>query len=79
MRAVAGKVPLTTYTGPRPSHYIPRIDKLDGYYHFPSPMVLPYTNNIDPNKPMEAKRLHHQQIETVRDLLVPGAMINDLE
>ena len=52
MRAVAGRVPSTTYTGPR--DYIPRIDKLDGYYHFPSPMVLPYANKIDHNKLMEA-------------------------
>ena len=50
MRAVAGKIPTAIYLGPRGS-YVPRTDKFDGYYHFRSPMVLPYTNKIDPGKP----------------------------
>ena len=60
LRAVAPKIPKATYQGnshAEQSMYIPRQDKFDGYFHFRSPMVLPYTNRIDPNKVMEAKEL----------------------
>ncbi|TNV81355.1 hypothetical protein FGO68_gene8165 [Halteria grandinella] len=72
MRAVAGRIPSTTYTGPRDTHYIPRIDKFDGYYHFPSPMVLPYANKIDPNKLCEAEHIKRQQLHAVKELLIPS-------